>query len=114
MSSDAPARPLYDRVVERLATLGKSKTWLAQRADISRGTIENWAKQPRPPQAATVNAVADALGIDRTEALRLAGCLPQEPATPLSEKSDLAEVPSGELVEQINRLVAELYRRIPE
>ncbi len=114
MSESIPGRPLYDHVVELLNRQGKTKTWLAQRAGVSRVTIENWTKQPKPPQSATVLAVADALGIDHDKALRLAGLLPNEPHPLLGPDADLTKVPSDELVAQIGRLAAELRRRIPE
>jgi transcriptional regulator with XRE-family HTH domain len=54
---------------------GWTKIQLAQRAGVNRGTIDNWARQPKPPLAATIVPVAERLGIDRDEALRLAGIL---------------------------------------
>lgn len=70
-----PAHGLYLRVMERLALTGMTKTDLRRRTGVARSTIDSWATQATPPQARTVNKVADALGIDRVEALRLAGIL---------------------------------------
>lgn len=61
---------------------------------VNRQTLTNWRVQPRPPMAQTVNEVADALEIDRAEALRLAGIGPaprQEPATALEAQDELME-----------------------
>lgn len=113
MSESIPGRPLYDHVVELLARQGRTKSWLAQRAGVSRVTLENWSKQPKPPQSATVLAVADALGMDHDEALRLAGLIPGGTTIPGGAPTELHEVPSDALVAEINRLAAELRRRIP-
>jgi transcriptional regulator with XRE-family HTH domain len=75
MTARAPAKPWYDLVVETIALRGWSKTELAERAEIARSTIDEWQRNLRPPQAAKVNAVADVLGIDRAQALRLAGVI---------------------------------------
>lgn len=75
----APARPWYDRVTAEIALRGWTKTQLSERSGVSRTAIDKWQKNPRPPQAASVNAVADALGIPRERALRLAGVIPEVP-----------------------------------
>ena len=82
MPDDArvPAHGLYLRVMERLALTGMTKTELRKRTGVARSTIDSWATQATPPQARTVNKVADALGIDRVEALRLAGILDETSA----------------------------------
>jgi len=84
MSDDVrvPARGLYLRVLERLALTGMTKTELRKRTGVARSTIDSWATQTAPPQARTVNKVADALGIDRVEALRLGGILDEAPGEP--------------------------------
>lgn len=81
MPDDArvPAHGLYLRVMERLALTGMTKTELRKRTGVARSTIDSWATQAAPPQARTVNKVADALGIDRVEALRLGGILDETP-----------------------------------
>lgn len=80
-----PARPWFDRVEERAALKGWSLSELARRAKISRPTLYGWRDNPKKPQARSVNAVADALGIPRGEALQLAGVIG---AAPEPEKED--------------------------
>lgn len=104
MTDNAPARPFFELVEATLNRQGKTKAWLAQRSKVNRNTINNWGTQPRPPQAANVLAVADALGIEHDRALRLAGLrtdLPRvEEGTPtLADASD-------------EDLLAELRRRL--
>jgi transcriptional regulator with XRE-family HTH domain len=74
------AYPLYQRVERERALRGWSATRLRNETGVSRSTVAKWATQQQPPQPGTVNAVADALGIDRAEALRLAGILTDAPA----------------------------------
>lgn len=71
--TEAPARPLYDRLRRIQLDNGWTNKQLADRAGISRGTIDNWKTQPRPPLPSTVKDVADRLGIPYPEALALAG-----------------------------------------
>jgi transcriptional regulator with XRE-family HTH domain len=52
---------------------GWTKVRLARELGLDRTTIENWKKQPQPPQSPTIKNVADTLGIDHAEALQLAG-----------------------------------------
>jgi transcriptional regulator with XRE-family HTH domain len=90
MSSIPPALAWYSRVTEAIALRGWSKAELSERAGVARSTIDGWQRNPRRPQAKSVNAVADTLGIGRAEALRLAGIVGeprQEPATRLSEET---------------------------
>lgn len=68
-----PALPLYERVEQLRLEQGWTRVKLAHVAKVSRGTIDSWKSQPRPPLAPTVVAVAERLGIDRDEALGLAG-----------------------------------------
>lgn len=114
VAAEPPALPLYKEILARLLTAGETKTWLSRTSGVSRGSIDNLAKQPRPPYAGTVVALADTLGIDRDEALRLAGVFAAETTTPPSTPLELHEVSSDVLVAEINRLAAELRRRIPE
>lgn len=85
-AESAPARPLYERVEEIRMTRGWTKVRLARELGLDRTTIENWKKQPQPPQAPTIRNVADTLGIDHAEALRLAGLTP--PSEPLASLAD--------------------------
>lgn len=71
----SPARPWYDLVIETIALKGWTKAQLSERSSVSRPAIDNWRTNPKPPQARSVNAVADALGIPRNRALRLAGII---------------------------------------
>lgn len=80
--SDAPrgaAYRLYVRVEMERALKGWTSTRLSKQTGVSRATIGKWATQPNPPNAPTVTAVADVLGISRLEALRLAGILDDDP-----------------------------------
>jgi transcriptional regulator with XRE-family HTH domain len=74
------AYPLWERVEEERVLRGWSATQLAHKAEVARSTIHRWQTQPVPPQPGSVNAVADVLGIDRMEALQLAGILTRGPA----------------------------------
>lgn len=80
----APARPWYDLVVKTVAVKGWSIADLSSRSGIARTTIYGWRANPGKPQAKSVNAVADALGIPRERALRLAGVIAAEPQPPPS------------------------------
>lgn len=59
---------------------------LARQAKVGRPTIYGWRDGPGKPQAAKVNAVADALGIPRDEALRLAGIITAPPGSQEKEE----------------------------
>jgi transcriptional regulator with XRE-family HTH domain len=109
VSDNAPASRFLDLVEATLAQQGKTKTWLAQRSEVSRATINNWRKQPRTPQAASVLAIADVLGIGHDEALRLSG-LPRAEQPP-ADTTDLSALPLAAIVEEIHRLTGELARR---
>lgn len=74
-----PARPWYDRVMREAAVRGWGVAELARRAKVGRPTLYGWRDNPGKPQSAKVNAVADALGIPRTEALQLAGVIAAAP-----------------------------------
>lgn len=71
--TEAPARPLYDRLRQIQLANGWTNVQLAEKAGIARGTIENWKTQPRTPMPATVKDVAERLDIPYPEALELAG-----------------------------------------
>lgn len=78
-TAPAPARAWYDTVTETIAVRGWSVAQLAQRSGVARTTIYGWRDNPRKPQSKSVNAVADALGIPRERALRLAGVIAAAP-----------------------------------
>lgn len=92
--------------MEALKTRGLTKSQLHQRSGVARSTIDTWKTQPRPPQPATVIAVADVLEIDRGEALRLAGVLADTKAATDGTTVDLSDVDT-------DVLLAEVRRRIP-
>jgi lambda repressor-like predicted transcriptional regulator len=104
VSDNAPARPFLELIEATLNRQGKTKAWLAQRSKVNRNTINNWGIQPRTPQAGNVLAVADALGIEQDQALRLAGLRTDMPRAErdvpaITEASD-------------EELLAELHRRL--
>ena len=70
----------FHLVMETTALKGWTKAELSDRSGVARSTIDGWARNPRPPQARSVVAVADTLGIDRAEAVRLAGIVTVGPA----------------------------------
>lgn len=72
------AYPFYLRARQLMATLGMSDTELRRRSGVTVNTLKNLAVITRRPQARVVNAVADAVGMDRVEAHRLAGLIPAE------------------------------------
>jgi transcriptional regulator with XRE-family HTH domain len=80
MSRPAPARAWYELVNETIAVKGWSVAELSERSGVARSTIYGWRDNPRKPQAKSVNAVADMIGIDRARAVRLAGIVLSEPA----------------------------------
>ncbi|MEU4410679.1 GIY-YIG nuclease family protein [Streptosporangium sp. NPDC023963] len=101
----APAAPLHALVLKTLSEQGRSQNWLHKRTGVSRNTIASWKAQPRPPQAGTVLTIADALGLDRGEALRLAGVMSDTKAAIEGTTVDLSEV-------DIDVLLAEIRRRV--
>lgn len=107
MTERAPAAPFHDAVTRKLAELGKTKTWLHQHSGVARTTINKWAHQQTPPHPKAVMPVADALGIPRTEALRLAGVLAD-----VTVEIDGAALPLAEV--DTDLLLAEIRRRIPD
>lgn len=64
---------------------------LAEKAGVSRGTIDNWKTQPRSPHPATVKSVAERLDIDYFEALELAGI----PARKRSHRESSDQIAAG-------------------
>lgn len=96
-----PAKPWYDLVVATIALQGGTKAELSERAGVARTTIDNWERNPRKPQAKSVNAVADALGIPRERALVLAGIIPGAPGPPAEAKVPPELEGYQELVDQI-------------
>lgn len=106
VSDRAPAAPFHAAVMAALKTRGMTKSQLHQKSGVARSTLDTWKTQPRAPQPGTVLAVADALGIDRGEALRLAGVLADTKAAVEGTTVDLSDVDT-------DVLLAEIRRRIP-
>lgn len=111
-TDSAPALPFLELVEATLNRQGKTKTWLAEHSKVSRAAINNWRGQPQPPQAATVLAIADALGIEHDRALRLAG-RSTDPIEAEGGPLDLPAMPTDALVQLIHRAADELSRRPP-
>lgn len=99
-----PAGPLYDRIEEIRIRRGLTKMQVARAVGVNRQTIANLETQPRAPMAATVKQIADALGVDLDEAIRLAGI-------PLSSV-DAAETAMEERVAELEREVAGLREEL--
>ncbi|HEX6681665.1 MAG TPA: helix-turn-helix transcriptional regulator [Candidatus Limnocylindrales bacterium] len=70
------AYPFWVRVEDERAAKGWNKAELAERVRLPRSTIDNLKTGSRAPQPRIVNALADALDIDRSEAHQLAGIVP--------------------------------------
>jgi transcriptional regulator with XRE-family HTH domain len=104
----APARPLYDRLKQIQLENGWTNVQLAQKAGIKRGTIDNWARQPRSPRPDTVKSVAENLNIDYLEALALAGI------TSAPSGQETARAPEEDLDGQAERVAAKLPPEVRE
>jgi hypothetical protein len=105
MADRAPAAPLHAFITAELDRQGRDKAWLERESEVRRTTIDRWKTQPRRPKAATVNKVAEALGMDPAKARRLAGF--GGDAVVAEGGAALAEVDT-------DALLAEIRRRIPE
>ena len=70
------AYPFWARVEDERATKGWNKAELAERVGLPRSTIDNLKTGTRAPQPRIVNALADAVGLDRAQAHQLAGIVP--------------------------------------
>jgi transcriptional regulator with XRE-family HTH domain len=109
---DAPrgiAYPLYQRVNRELALRGWTHVELQRKSGVARSTVAKWATGQQSPMPDRVNAVADALGIERAEALRLAGILTEIPASPLFGDDELDAL-EAELGVPLDRLDPETRR----
>jgi transcriptional regulator with XRE-family HTH domain len=109
--TSAPARPLFDRIESIRANAGMTKTRLAEITGLPRATIDRWQDQPRPPLPESVMKVADALGINRDEALRLAGILDGVPP-PMDRDAAVADLRAK--LAEISAASAEIERRLAE
>lgn len=115
MSADhAPARELFDLAVQTTAVKGMSIADLASKSGVARSTIYGWRDNSGKPQAKSVNAVADALGIPRERALRAAGIITSarpEPAIPKSLLRDIMET-EGLTDEERQAVIAAVERTL--
>jgi transcriptional regulator with XRE-family HTH domain len=68
-----PGRPLWLAAERKRVAEGWTKGELVQRAGIGRVTYDRLESQSNPPIGRTVKKVADAIGMDYEDALRLAG-----------------------------------------
>jgi transcriptional regulator with XRE-family HTH domain len=106
----APARDWYDLVIQTIALKNMTKAQLASRAGVSRATIDRWEKgASRPAQAASVNAVADVLGIPRERALRLAGVIGEAEVADRSPPTQLDGAVGDEDAELVRKALREVY-----
>jgi transcriptional regulator with XRE-family HTH domain len=96
-------------VVETLALKGMTKAELTDRSGVAKSTIDKWAVNPRKPQAAKVNAVADALGIPRERALRLAGVIADGEVADRSPPALLDERLGTEDAELVRKAIRDVY-----
>lgn len=72
------AQEFYEAINNRQLQLGWSTTELERISGIDRSTIRRLKNGKRPPLPGTVRKLADAVGMDRTEALQVAGLLEAE------------------------------------
>ncbi|MGH3585304.1 MAG: helix-turn-helix domain-containing protein [Pseudonocardia sp.] len=86
--SRPPALPWWERLEDLRMDKGWSRVQLAQKAGVARTTVDGWKSNPRAPLVTTVVEVADRLGIERQEALRLAGLAPEPAPIPDEEEGD--------------------------
>ena len=100
MTDRGVAYDFWLRVRNEQAARGWTDVELQERSGIPRGTVDRLAKGKRPPLARVVNSLADALGIDRTEAYRLAGRVPaadeaeaEQPASAVSVREAIQTDP---------------------
>jgi transcriptional regulator with XRE-family HTH domain len=106
-----PALPLWNCVEGIRIREGWSKVQLARRLGMDRGTISNWQTQPLPPLASTVKTVAERLGIDHEDALRLAGVV-TPPMTPSDAVARADEVIAERVPDKLSEVIAEVREHI--
>lgn len=95
---EPPARRFYQRVDRRKIELGWTDTELERQSGVNRSTYFRLNTNKRTPQPQTVQKLADAVGLDRTEAFLLAGLLHAETQT---EPYPLPEVEADEETEEL-------------
>jgi transcriptional regulator with XRE-family HTH domain len=67
------AWPFWKRLKDAQADIPLTDTELQRLSGVARTTVDRLEHGKRPPQARVIHALADAVHIDRDEALRLAG-----------------------------------------
>lgn len=107
MSDRAPAAAFHAAIKAALDQMGRTQVWLSKETGIPRSTLNAWKTQPRPPYAKTVIRVADALGMDRNEALRLAGRESDVRVALEDQVVSLDEVRTDDLLAEIRRRIVE-------
>lgn len=105
MTDHAPAAPLHAAIEAALDEMGRDKVWLSREARLARSTINGWKTNPNAPRAASVNRVADALGMGREEARRLAGLSGPQVIAAEEEAVTLSEVDTDALLAEIRRRI---------
>lgn len=94
------AARLYDLIDQRRAIDGLSWTDLHRKSGVARSTMLRWRTGTGTPQAPTVIAVADALGVNRELALHLGGVI----ASPAAERASRKERLESELDAMARRM----------
>ncbi|MEU5965924.1 helix-turn-helix transcriptional regulator [Micromonospora parva] len=90
MAERGPSYNFWARVKAEQATRGWTDSELFRQSGVTRNTIGGLKTRKRV-EAATVNALADALGIPREEAHKLAGLVPPDDEQPDTEAADARE-----------------------
>ncbi len=84
------AHSLWLRIEELRLARGMTKDDLHKASGVAKTTIDDLRSRTRAPHVRTVHALADAVGLDRTEATRLAGLLPARPDPGISVRDAIA------------------------
>ncbi|WP_433520120.1 hypothetical protein ACQP2T_64015 (plasmid) [Nonomuraea sp. CA-143628] len=82
----AVAAAFYRRAEIERARLGMTKMALCEKATIGRVTYDRLATQVNVPLAKTITRLADVLGIDKDEALNLAGLIDAPTPAQIAER----------------------------
>lgn len=100
---------------------GWTQVELAERAKVPRSTINRLKDSARPPYVKTVHKLADAVGLDRDEAVQLAGLKPAAEVQPaiadlraelereiqaIGESNDIPEPIKQAMIKEARRLAA--------
>lgn len=110
---DAPAYGLWLRVQRELHDRGWTISDLRRKAGVSRQTIYN-LEAGRTPMPATINRLADTLGIPRNEAYRLAGRDLPAPVTPTAGRTGDNGTDNAEGSVDFDAMIRDAIARLPE